>query len=215
MIESKNIIIDFLHRFKAEPMKFIGEPSFVKARHFIDGYLVFVYDSGVYPGYIRHDIQENIDRIFLCLKPDERYFRHWTETVRLFSDSDTDAIDKMVGFYLDAYNADEPEACDKKEIDIEYFLQKIKSAPGVYVGEKDLVKISWFIKGYFHGVYGDAYTNELFAGFQDKVMEHYFNAGCPKCTRDWQDVILFFTTCKEQAFDDFFMLFESYIREIL
>lgn len=85
-------------------------------------------------------------------------------------------------------------------------LQEIKQRPGLYLGEKTLVRLEKFLSGYAlcREDYGIEKT-KLFDGFDDFVRERY---GIK--THNAMQIINFYSGTKEEAFYKYFELLEKY-----
>lgn len=86
---------------------------------------------------------------------------------------------------------------------------KIKSKPGLYIGNKSITKLRSFLDGFSVG-YSYPNVMNLFPGFQDYIELKY---SC-KLTISWNDILLFFSNNKEDvAFDLFFEELELFLKE--
>lgn len=88
-------------------------------------------------------------------------------------------------------------------------LYEIKERPGMYLGQKSLMYLFFYMTGY------QCRENEirnghdcLLPGFQEFVQERY-NV---KSTHSWASIIKFYETTEEVAFDKFYVLLEEFLK---
>ncbi len=92
---------------------------------------------------------------------------------------------------------------------IDNLLQKIKDKYGIYIGKKSVRILSTFLSGYICAVYeltGDKSIllfNSKFQLFVEKRNNLNF------CNKHWSEIIAF-NRSEEEAFDQFFYLYEEY-----
>lgn len=87
-------------------------------------------------------------------------------------------------------------------------MKKIREKPGLYLGEKSLTRLNFFIFGYEHKEQelGLQLTNEI-AGFDEFTREKYGD----KMTLNCWERVLRNTDSEEVAFDKFFELLDEFM----
>ena len=89
----------------------------------------------------------------------------------------------------------------------EKLLVELKYRPGVYIGKKSLERLSAFINGYMYCYYKhNGGPSDYLPGFQDYIEKKY---GI-QSTHGWSEIIRFFSTTEEEAFDSFFNLVNEF-----
>ena len=237
MHNNKNKIFNFLQELKNNPFVIIGEPSLTRAKHFIYGYLQKIYEDGEYEiDTIYPNLQNYVEKRFFGYEMEEGHIvkhisRHWTEIILLFSINENDAFYNLFKILDETQVYDfihsNKKIHDAKTVHFDAhtrvleLIRKIKVKPGMYVGDKNLINIFYFIKGYLWGVYDNQFTTKLFDDFQDYVVEYYFcykkcadiynNLNYMVCTQYFCNIILYFSANEEQAVNTFFDLFETFL----
>ena len=90
-------------------------------------------------------------------------------------------------------------------------LQKIKMKSGMYLAERNIHYLYYFIHGYMLNFYdNDLWYKCCLDGFNEFVRA-YYNA--PLYTWSWARIILNYTNSPEEAFDRFYELFGSYMSQ--
>ena len=92
---------------------------------------------------------------------------------------------------------------------ISKLLADMKRRPGVYFGKKSLERLATFLSGYMCCVSErDGVTSEYLPGFQEFIAERY-NI---RSAHHWSEIIRFFCTTDEEAFDEFYKLLDEFIK---
>lgn len=91
---------------------------------------------------------------------------------------------------------------------VKRLLKDIQQRPGVYLGKKSLDRLVHTLSGYTLCMleHGEIQTAEFLPGFQEFVAERY-NI---QSVHHWSQIIEFFSTTEEEAFDTFFELLSEY-----
>lgn len=92
-------------------------------------------------------------------------------------------------------------------------LQDIKVRPEIYLGKKSLELLKAFITGFMicQNKLIHSSPDAIFLGFQKYVEQKY---GL-ETTHGWHSIIRFFTSSDEEAFDEFFLLFDNYTKSYI
>lgn len=89
-------------------------------------------------------------------------------------------------------------------------LEKIRARPGLFIGEKDLTRLKSLLDGYLlremelNPEYG---RNGFWNGFNRYVEDHYQ----VRSTQGWCQIIEFYSSSREAAFDTFFQRYDEYL----
>ncbi|MDF9824490.1 hypothetical protein M2475_000792 [Breznakia sp. PF5-3] len=106
-----------------------------------------------------------------------------------------------------------PNKSDKVDLNrLVDLLQKIKERPGMYLGEKSLTKLSWFLTGYLVSeaeVYENMKPNYIVGSF-----EQYLNKEYGYCNKKWNKILDFHQITEANKFDTFFNELSKY-KELL
>lgn len=91
-------------------------------------------------------------------------------------------------------------------------LQRIKQRPGMYLGRRSITRLSMLLMGY------SLARNELglpitkqekeFGGFQEWIQEKFKITS----SHGWDSIILFYSADETDALDNFFQLFEQFLK---
>lgn len=82
----------------------------------------------------------------------------------------------------------------------------------MYIGEKNLDRLTTFVCGYIHGVYIETgILLQFLNGFQEYVEAHYGLADNENVFQHWSEIISFFNATKEEAFDEFYALMDAFL----
>jgi len=89
-------------------------------------------------------------------------------------------------------------------------LDCIKKQPGLYIGKKSLILLKAYIDGYIErqNELSNNYDLGFYPGFQEYIQTR-FNI---KSSHNWADIINFFSTTEEEAFDRFYVLLEGFLK---
>jgi len=91
--------------------------------------------------------------------------------------------------------------------DVKKLLSDMKNRPGVYFGKKSLDRLSTFLSGYICCVSErDGEIGEYLPGFQEFISERY-NI---RSTHHWSEIIQFYCSTEEEAFDEFYKLLDEF-----
>ena len=90
-------------------------------------------------------------------------------------------------------------------------LKKIKERPGLYLGRKSLMLLDAFLGGYSICCYDleKKIEADIFDGFQEYIQQRY-NI---RSTQSWAKIIDFYSLSDEEAFDNFYNLYEEFLKE--
>lgn len=96
---------------------------------------------------------------------------------------------------------------DKKIYDL---LITINKTPGLYLGRKSLERLSFFIHGYIfrQTEIDEEYECLMLKNFQ-KFVENHYNIN----THHWSQIIAFYSSSDEKAFDRFYELLNRFCAE--
>ena len=90
---------------------------------------------------------------------------------------------------------------------IKKLLNDMRIRPGVYFGKKSLDRLTAFLSGYMCCVHErDGGSTVYLPGFQEFVSERY-NI---KSAQHWSNIITFFSSTEEDAFDLFYELLDEF-----
>lgn len=92
-------------------------------------------------------------------------------------------------------------------------FEQILETPEMYVGDKSLIKISFFLHGFFYGFErnkGKLTEDSLFDGFQ-KYVQNCYEMGS---THNWADILLFMERSDYRAFERAKVLWKEYKAEV-
>ena len=90
---------------------------------------------------------------------------------------------------------------------IKKLLEDMRKRPGVYFGKKSLDRLATFLSGYRCCVLErDGEAPSDLPGFQEFVAERY-NI---QSAHHWSDIIQFYCSTEEEAFDTFFELIDEF-----
>lgn len=86
---------------------------------------------------------------------------------------------------------------------VKNLLEDIQRRPGVYLGKKSLDRLGHFLAGYMWCMHCN-FENEdnYLSGFQEFIAD-YYNI---HSAHNWSDIIQFFCSTDEEAFDKFYEL---------
>lgn len=90
-------------------------------------------------------------------------------------------------------------------------LEKIRARPGMYLAEKDLTRLEFLLYGYairemeINPKY--AQNNAFWSGFR-RYVEDYYHV---KSAQGWCQIIEFYSSSREAAFDTFFQRYDEYL----
>lgn len=88
-------------------------------------------------------------------------------------------------------------------------LYEIKECPGIYLGQKSLTYLYFYITGYQCRQREIENNNEaLLSGFQDFIQKKYKLKSC----HNWANIITFFELNDEAAFNRFYVLLEEFLK---
>jgi len=84
----------------------------------------------------------------------------------------------------------------------------IKKRPEIYIKEVSLNYLRPFIDGYLmcQNMSDPSKEEDIYNGFQEYLQNHYKII----TTKGWEDIIRFFATGEETAFENFYRLYEDY-----
>lgn len=89
-------------------------------------------------------------------------------------------------------------------------LYEIKNAPGMWLGQKSLMYLFHYMRGYQCRQREIENTSDcLLPGFQEFIQDRYG----VRSTRHWAAVIQFYEITDEAAFDRFYVLLEEFLSE--
>lgn len=92
-------------------------------------------------------------------------------------------------------------------------LKILQERHGVFIGKKSLDHLVTFVSGYIKCIYDQDGVPPIFLpGFQEFVEMHYDISGNVHVFRHWSEIISFFSTTEEEAFDEFYKLLEVFLR---
>jgi len=90
-------------------------------------------------------------------------------------------------------------------------FDELRNHYGMYIGGKDLNKLTTFITGYHYNFYVETGLHiPLLPGFQEFVLKHYKLSGNTHVFRHWSSIIAFFSATDEDAFDTFYELLDKF-----
>ncbi|MCI0446992.1 hypothetical protein L0152_27785 [bacterium] len=92
-------------------------------------------------------------------------------------------------------------------------LQKIKERPGLYLGQRSITRLHAFIGGYSlaqHELGVPSLETEHILGEFQEWIQHRFEIGS---SHSWAQIILFYSEDEQEAFQQFFDLFEEFLEQ--
>lgn len=113
-------------------------------------------------------------------------------------------------------------ACNDKITTYDYFvgnnmpdyirelLKKIRKQPALYIGKKSLDRLSHFLSGYVCCIYEQqGIVVQPLPGFQEYISKEF----AIQSAHGWSDILLFFSSGEEEAFDKFYIYLDRFYGE--
>jgi len=103
-----------------------------------------------------------------------------------------------------------------------YFqLKLIQAVPKRFLGEKSLVALYYYIKGYYDGASDESYEYDGSNSYSDflskwdfsEFVYSYYNDAIASESENWYKVIMNHTNSQEQAFDKFYELLDEFVKK--
>lgn len=88
-------------------------------------------------------------------------------------------------------------------------LSQVKVRPGMYLGDRNLVNLHAFMKGYMYRIFQeDDIVPEFYSGFQEYIEKTYHT----KTGQHWTKILDFYSDNEKEAFDRFFLHLEEFTK---
>lgn len=92
---------------------------------------------------------------------------------------------------------------------VKELLSKIKKRPELYVGQRSLSLLQAYLNGWLNRDEKSVTDSELIGGFQEWIQKKH-NI---RSTQSWAQIILFYSISEYDALDNFFKLFDEFLKE--
>ena len=90
---------------------------------------------------------------------------------------------------------------------VKQLLKKIRRQPALYIGKKSLDRLSDFLSGYVYCMYEQqGLSVQPLPGFQEYISKEF----AIQSAHNWSDIISFFSSSEEEAFDNFYIFINRF-----